>query len=271
MRYEEKQVRTLYDRLSTYQRLFVGEVNGVRFMRFGGDEAGWQGAMLLRQPELLFFPYHQAFSLYTAWQPKVRRFLALGVGTGTAISHVYRRHPQAEILGVEWDPQVLELAVEYFRLPIENRVRLVEADVRTYGPRIEGSFDLIYLDVYFHEETPKVLYSSLYLNELSKRLEPGGILAINAIVATKGPHSDQFAQLRANLEALIGPTYYLTLGMFPHFTHNVMVFAQRTPDKERTLTQIRQRCWQEIELHAHHYPWQARLLPLQIRKAGKKV
>ena len=270
MKHRESQVKQLFRQPSPYQPVFVGEVNGVRFLRFGDNEAGWQGAMKVQQQKMLIFPYQQAFSLYAAWNPNIRRFLSLGVGTGTAINHVYRRHPQAQIVGVELDPTVLQVAQDYFFTPADDRVHLVEADARTYIMRIEDRFDLIYIDVYFQETTPKVLFSPLYLHTLSELLEPGGILAINAIVATKGALSYPFVHLCADLESLVGPTYSITLGAIPHFTHNVMIFAQRKPATLQTLSQIRKRSWQEINAHTANYTWSTRMLPMLIKKFGKK-
>ena len=271
MRRNESNVKSLFRRPSPYQQVFVGETGGVRFLRFGDSGAGWQGAMKVSRPELLYFPYQQAFSFYTAWNPTIRRFLSLGVGTGTAISHVHRRHPQAEIVGVEWDPMVLQVAEEYFQLPSDSRVSLYEADARTYIMKIQDRFDLIYVDVYFQEETPKVLYSPLYLHTLSELLEPGGVLAINAILATKGPLSYPFVHLCTDLETLIGPTYSITLGAIPQITHNVMIFAQRLPTTLRTMSEIRKRSWQEIHAHQENYMWSTRLMPFFIKKSGKKV
>ena len=271
MKHREARVKLLFRQPSPYQQIYVGELDGVRFLRFGDHAAGWQGAMRVNRPEMLYFPYQQAFSLYAAWNANVHRFLSLGVGTGTAISHVHRRHPLAEIVGVEWDPLVLGVAQEYFALPADQRVRLVEADARTYVLSLKERFDLIYLDVYFQEETPKVLYSPLYLHTVSALLEPGGVLAINAIVATKGLHSYPFVQLCSNLEGLIGPTYSITLGLVPHITHNVMIFAQKSTRPTQALSQIRKRSWQEINTHFANYPWSTRFLPMLIKKSEKKV
>ncbi len=271
MRRNESNVKPLFRRPSPYQQVFVGETGGVRFLRFGDSGAGWQGAIKMNRPEMLYFPYQQAFSFYTAWNSRVRRFLSLGVGTGTAISHVYRRHPSAEIVGVEWDPLVLQVAKEYFHLPADSRVSLLEADARTYIMKIQDRFDLIYVDVYFQEETPKVLYSSLYLHTLSELLEPGGVLAINAILATKGPLSYPFVHLCTDLEALVGPTYSITLGAIPQITHNVMIFAQRLPAKVLTMSEIRRRSWKEINTHPENYPWSTKIMPFFIKKSGKQV
>ncbi len=267
----EHRVTRLFQQASPYQPVYVGELERVRFLRFGDHYAGWQGAMRLDRPDLLYFPYQRAFSLYTAWNADIRRFLALGVGTGTAIRHVHHRHPQAEIVGVEWDPLVLEVAQRFFMVPTDRRVRLIEEDVRTYVMALRDRFDLIFLDVYFQEQTPKALYTSYYLQALAALLEMGGVLAINAIVATKGPYSFPYVQLCATLEELIGPTYSITLGVIPHFTHNVMIFAHKMDAATSTLAQVRRRGWREISAHRAHYTWTSSVLPMLIKKSPKKV
>ena len=256
----------IFEAQSAYQTVFVGERNGVRFLRFGGAHASWQGAYVIARPERLYFPYQQAFSLHTAWRPRVSRFLALGIGTATAISHVYRRHPGAEIVGVDIDAMVIEAARRFFHAPDGPRVRLVQADARLFVPRLQDVFDLIFLDAFFQEETPQTMLSPVFLRALADRLEPGGVLMVNAIMPTAGARRRRFVNLCRNLKLLVGPVWVLSLGLIPFVENNVLIIARRAPAAALSLEAVRMRALREIRAHAHVYPGHSRFLPGRIQQ-----
>ena len=259
-------VKALFKTESAHQTIFVGEQRGVRFLSFGDRRAGWQGAYLPARPERLYFPYQQAFSLHTAWRPRVERFLAIGVGTGTAIGHVFRRHPEARIVGVDIDLAVIEAARRFFALPESGRIELLAADARSAVPQMAERFDLIFLDVFYREETPKTLLSPLYLNVLRDRLAPGGVLAINAILATAGPRGQRFRDLCRHLKLTVGPVWWINVGLVPQWENNVLLFARRMPTGVPATEELRARARREIRVHPRAYAPYSRLIPVRIRR-----
>ncbi len=250
---------------STYQTIQIVERNGVRFMRFGDERAGWQGGMLVRRPTRLYFPYQQAFALHTMWLPSVSRFLAVGIGTGTAISHVHRRHPQARITGIDVDAAVMVAAKEHFMMPADDRTRFIEADARAFVPRMEDQFDLILLDVFYREETPQTFFSAVYLRSLADRLTPGGVLAMNVILPTAGEHSRKFWELGRRLSLLIGPAWYIPLGVISFSAQNIVLFSQRDPTVTAPVSQLRRRGLREIGAHQRMFARYAQLLPWRLK------
>lgn len=257
---------TLYQSHSPHQEIFVGERKGVRFMRFGNQRAGWQGACVVNQPERLYFPYQQAFSLHVAFRPLVKTFLAVGVGSGTAVSHVHRRHPNAQIMAIELDREVLNVARRFFSVPADHRVYYVEADARSYVPRIHSHFDLIFIDAFYKEQTPKTFLSPVFLRAAAERMLPGGVFCMNVIMPTSGEHSEPFVQFCRALKTTIGPTYMLPIGFSGHTPRNVLLFAQRSPVVIDTMAQIRKRAQAEIASHREAYARYAPVLPWLLRR-----
>jgi len=258
--------KTLYQGKSVHQDIYVGERNGVRFLRFGNDRAGWQGACVVKQPERLYFPYQQAFSLHVSLRPTIKSFLAVGVGSGTAISHVYRRHPQAQIMAVDLDREVLDVAKRFFPVPTDERVYFVEADARAYVPRMRSRFDLIFIDAFYQEKTPKTFLSPVFLEAAAARMAPGGILAMNVIMKTAGEQSDSFTRLCKTLKTTIGPTWMLPIGVSAHAPRNIILFAQRSPVIVDSLVDVRRRAQTEIARYPSVYARYARLLPFLMRR-----
>jgi spermidine synthase len=250
---------------SPYQLIVVGEQHGIRYLRFGGESAGWQGAMVVASPKRLYFPYQQAFSLYEAFVPEVRNFLSIGVGTGTSICHVHDRHPKAKLMGIEWDPRVLDVARDYFSLP-NDRVTLIEADARIALAKMHERFDLIFLDAYYREKTPKTFYSPLYLKVLAERLESVGVLAINMITVTQGSRSKPFVELCTWLTELIGPDFTLSLGPFAYTPHNLLLFAVKSDTLWQDVRIARQKAMHKIIQYPEYYRFWSRVLPYRIHR-----
>lgn len=235
-------------------------------MRFGSARAGWQGACLVDQPERLYFPYQQAFSLHTAFRPSVKAFLAVGVGSGTAVSHVHRRHPQAQIMAIELDKEVLSVARRFFSVPSDHRVYYVEADARSYVPRMRTRFDLLFVDAFYKEQTPKTFLSPIFLQAAAERMMPGGVFCMNVIMVTSGEQSEPFQALCRSLKTIIGPTWMLPIGVFSQTPRNILLFAQKSPVVVETLGTIRKRAQAEIALHKSVYANYGRILPWFLRR-----
>jgi spermidine synthase len=257
---------TLFDMRSPWQDVFVGERAGVRFLRFGRERGGWQGAQVVRQPRKLYFPYQQAFSLHTAWRPHVQRFLSIGVGTATAISHVHWRHPQADMIGVDVDPLVIEVAKRFFGAPVDDRTEFVAADARLYVPRLEDVFDLVFVDAYYRERVPQTFVSSVFLAALARLLAPAGVVMMNVIMTPAGRRARPLRKLCGDLETLIGPTWVIPLGVLPRAPQNILVVAQRRPAPLITARTLWERSLSEVRAHPEIYSSYARLLPMRIRQ-----
>jgi len=79
-----------------------------------------------------------------AWR---RSVLILGLGGGSAARIVRALAPRAEIVGVEFDPEVVRAAREHFDLD-EIGVRVVEDDARNYLGGTRRHFDAVLEDVF---------------------------------------------------------------------------------------------------------------------------
>ncbi len=117
--------------------------------------------------------------------PPVRRrsLLVLGLGGGSAARVLRALAPQAQIVGVERDPEVLRVARRRLGLS-DLGVEVVEADARVYLARLRRSFDLIIEDLFVGSgrqvHKPDWLAGAA-LARLAGRLAPGGLLVSNAL------------------------------------------------------------------------------------------
>jgi SAM-dependent methyltransferase len=91
-----------------------------------------------------------------------RRILDLGTGTGRAASALARRWPDAEVLGVDFAPEMVAEARRHLAPELASRVRFEVADAARL-PYDDGAFDLV------------VLANMIpFFDELARVVAPGG-------------------------------------------------------------------------------------------------
>ena len=129
--------------------------------------------------------------------------LLLGVGGGSVARALRALDERAEIVGVEYDPEVLRLARRHFGLD-ELRLELVVEDALEYLSRERHRFDLIVEDLFVGP--PRTVHKPDWLvgegyRLIRQRVAPGGIVVSNtihetaAVVAALRPLGWPLAQL----------------------------------------------------------------------------
>lgn len=114
---------------------------------------------------------------------KRRRVLILGLAAGS-VAHVVRRlAPDAQIVGVELDPQVVRAARRFFGLD-RLGVRTVVEDARRFLERRSGRFDLVVEDMFLGSRDSLRKPDWLLRDGLrlaARHLPPHGLLVANVI------------------------------------------------------------------------------------------
>jgi spermidine synthase len=142
--------------------------------------------------------YYQ-FSDYLAfmahrYRPEAKRYLLLGLGCGVLAKTVYRTGKDVTVAEIE--PKVAETARKYFGLPAG--VHVVLQDGRTFLARDTGLYDVVILDAFAGEAAPWYLLTREALGAIKARLQPNGILVVNAITRADGK-SEGLKHLEAGL------------------------------------------------------------------------
>jgi spermidine synthase len=114
-----------------------------------------------------------------------RRLLFLGFGGGSAARLARALAPDATIVGVERDPDVLRLARRDFAVD-ELGAEILQEDALAYLERERRTFDVVVDDVF--EGTVRRPHRTRALLEryhlVKRRVRPGGILVVNSIHET---------------------------------------------------------------------------------------
>jgi spermidine synthase len=112
-----------------------------------------------------------------------RRVLVLGLGAGSVARILRTLAPTAHIVGVEFDPGVVEAARRWFELDA-LRVEVILGDARAVAARLRGRFDLVLEDVFIGREATlrKPAGFPLPVLDHARRLvAPDGVVASNTI------------------------------------------------------------------------------------------
>ncbi|MFC4767303.1 spermidine synthase [Effusibacillus consociatus] len=223
-----QKTKLIWKKRTPYQTVYVYEKGRVRYMRFASES--WQGALDMRNKDRLLFPYQRFFLAYKAWLPEVHSFLALGVGTGTAIRTVRRQHPKAYIAGVDLDASVLQAAVEYFDCPCDDRTQLIAMHGRAFLDAAEQRFDLVFLDAFDSFSIPKSMRTKECFSAIAKVLEENGLLVVNVIGTLCGPWSDSFRTLYKTLRQVFPEVWILPVSRWLYMEQNILLIARKQSD-----------------------------------------
>jgi predicted O-methyltransferase YrrM len=129
-----------------------------------------------------------------------RRALLLGLGGGTVAHLLARRCPNAEIVGIERNVEVLELARTQLGLSSLSQLTMLQADAFAWVAQQceemgdeSGSFNLVCLDLF---EAGRLAHGALatpFLRQIARLMAPDGLLTVNLMVTARTP--DQLRRL----------------------------------------------------------------------------
>jgi spermidine synthase len=108
-----------------------------------------------------------------------RRLLLLGLGAGGLVPELRRRFPTAELVAVEWDDTMVQLASRLgFYRGFEPPIVEV-GDAHVVVPRLAGEFDLVMFDLFTAGQPAVTAEDDVFIAALAGRTAPGGYLLAN--------------------------------------------------------------------------------------------
>jgi len=121
--------------------------------------------------------------------------LLLGLGGGNIVrlfeEHLADKY-SFDITAVEIDPAVVKMAKQYFDLD-QLEVQVVIDDARHFLRTDTKQYDIIVIDAYTHEtQIPVMLATQEFFQQVQTRLQPGGVLGINALAFRESRYLPKF-------------------------------------------------------------------------------
>ncbi len=165
------------------------------------EESRYQFIQVVQREDRRLLYLNEGYAIHSMWRPNtvltggewdmflavppllnrpIERIAILGNAGGTTARAFGVYYPDAEIDGVEIDPQVSEVAAEYLGLKDNPRLNVVTADARPFLQAAdEEEYDLIFIDAYRQPYVPFYLATADFFKLCRERLAPDGIVALN--------------------------------------------------------------------------------------------
>ncbi len=184
-----------------HYRVVDGRYNGrpARVL-FGSGASPQSGLALDDDPELLF-DYIQRF-LEIAESVRPASILLIGGGAFTLPKAMLEHFPDARVDVVEIDPELPQLARDYFNLPIDDHLHIYTEDGRHYLERTDTQYDLIVLDAFAGYTIPTQLLTLEAAEKYHDHLSDTGVLTINFISGYERYHMSLAQRLVATFGAV---------------------------------------------------------------------
>lgn len=148
-----------------------------------------------------------------------RSVLLLGLGGGNIV-RLYEKHLGSQfdfdITAVEIDPTVVQMAKQYFDL-VQLETRVIIDDARHFLRHDSKTYDIIIIDAYTHEtQIPVMLATREFFQQVRGRMNPGGVLGINALAFRESRFLPKFLTTLASVFPDVREAPFTT-GALNHF------------------------------------------------------
>jgi len=219
----------IYEYDSVYHHIRVTQDGDIRGLRF--DNNHYQSLMDITQPYSGHFHYIDLLFMPFLFNPDIDDMLILGLGGGSAPKLFHYQQPDLDILSVELDPAVVDVAEEFFFYD-PNELPVVVSDARMYLSRNSGKHDLIIQDTYssniYGTFIPFHLATLEYFTLVRDRLTDDGIFAVNVIGTVYGGEPNRVITSVYRTMHEVFPQLYL---FGAEDVQNVVIVATNDPDR----------------------------------------
>lgn len=184
----------IYEKASPYNTIIVTEDgNGLRtmlFERFGGR----QSVVKPGDPDHLELAYARVALTGLALCEEPRRILVVGLGGGSLPMFLRKHYPAAVIDVAEIDPDVVDVARQFFGFREDQLMRAHVGDGRQFIENARQGYDIIFLDAFGARDVPKHLTTKEFLLAVRRALVPSGVVVSNVWRPSANPLYDSMVR-----------------------------------------------------------------------------
>jgi spermidine synthase len=234
--------KLLESRESLYNNIYVFERGDLVIMQFGKNERFWTESVYDRSDDrALPVTYTRYMTAALAYPPDLGSILEIGLGGGRTAAYMNLHMPEVPIHSVELDPEVIEMAEQYFGLAPNDSLTIEAVDGRIHLMRSEAMHDVIMVDAYRGPFVPFHMLTREFYLTAKRRLAEGGVLAQNI-----EPTTMLFDSAVATLA-----TAFENVDLYPS-GGNVVAIAYDGPAREQEALMARAEALQQA--HGFKYP-----------------
>jgi spermidine synthase len=188
-------VPTQFD-LPGYPPATISHEKGLRFLHLG---TSWvQGAMRLRDAEVIELEYVQLMMMWLLFNAKPRQIVQLGLGSAALTKFCYAKLPTSRITAIELNPNVIAACHACFCLPPNDaRLQVQQGDAQDFvnDSAQHGQIDILQVDLYDHAAHGPVLDSLDFYQACHACLSEQGMLTVNIFGARYQENLDRLQEI----------------------------------------------------------------------------
>ncbi len=177
----------------TYDRPFIAEDGTTRALHFCWTYT--QSRMRIAEPVALQMFYTRAMMSFVLFHTNPRALLLLGLGGGSLAKFCRCHLPQARIVVVESNPDVLALRNEFVVPQDDERFHVVEGDAGAFVAACRDQYDVVLMDAFDRRGLAPGLGTREFSEELRARLRPDGVVVAN-VAGMRAERRDHIASMR---------------------------------------------------------------------------
>ena len=233
IRYSLLKYYSLRDFDTQYSRIRVWDSNNTPNRRpvrvLSTDPFSTQSSMYLDGDDMAS-RYLAYYHLLRHFKPDFQKTLNIG-GAGYSFPKDYvKKYPGKEIDVVELDPQVTQIARDYFRLKEDENLRSFNEDGRTFLNQNQEKYDAIVMDAFGSLfSVPFQLTTIEAVRKINSSLSDDGVVLVNLISAIEGDNS-YFLQAEYKTYTEVFPNVALfRLAPGGTGTQNLILVASKAP------------------------------------------
>ncbi len=226
---------TTIDLDTKYSRILIEEATAadtgkkVRLLRVDRNWA--QGAVIIGEPDELFFSYSGFYRLADHFYPGNRNALLIGGGTYMLARDYIKRNPGNQMDVVEIDPDFTRIAKKYFYLEDDKRITSIHEDGRTFLKRSANKYDVMFIDVFKSSASPPFQMTTVEaIRSASNLLNENGVLMTNIYSAIQGDKGKFFRAAYATIKSVF-PHVYVFPVQYPQYgeeSQNIIIVALKS-------------------------------------------
>ena len=164
-------------RSGTYDKPFIAEDGTTRALHFCWNYV--QSRMRIAEPVALQMPYTRMMMSFLLFHTNPRALLMLGLGGGSLAKYCHRYLPQARIVVVETNRDVLALRNEFAVPADDQRFQVVEGDAGEFVGACRDQYDVVLMDAFDRRGLAPGLAGRRFYEEMRSRVRPNGVLVAN--------------------------------------------------------------------------------------------
>lgn len=133
------------------------------------------------QPDRLIFWYTQTIAEFIDQLPSMDKILVLGGGTFTLPQYLANKYPKSQVDVVEIDPELTNIAKQYFNLQPPTNLEIVNQDARVFVNQTNQKYDIVVVDIYSNSEIPFSILTQEYGQSIQRVTKSNGFVIANII------------------------------------------------------------------------------------------